>query len=152
MSIMNNSWLMMLSAMILIACHGTRPQGLGVTDGRLAPCPTSRNCVSSQAPDEDHRVTPLPFTGPADDAMKKLRELVGSLPRTAIITTTDTYLHAEFTSFVFRFTDDVEFLANDTDKVIHVRSASRLGSSDVGVNRKRIELIRKLWNKVPLAP
>jgi uncharacterized protein (DUF1499 family) len=143
---------MMLSAMILIACHGTRSQGLGVTDGRFAPCPTSPNCVSSQAPDEDHRVTSLSFTGPTDDAMKKLRELVRSLPRTAIITTTDTYLHAEFTSFVFRFTDDVEFLVNDTDKVIHVRSASRLGSSDMGVNRKRIELIRKLWYEIPLAP
>jgi uncharacterized protein (DUF1499 family) len=148
----NSSWIMLLPAVLLIGCHGTRPPGLGVRDGSLAPCPASPNCVSSQAPDEGRRVAPLPFTGPAPDAMKKLTAVVRSLPRTAIITTTDSYLHAEFTSFLFRFIDDTEFLADDAAKVIHVRSASRLGYSDLGVNRKRIELIRRRWQEAHPAP
>ncbi|HWR73194.1 MAG TPA: DUF1499 domain-containing protein [Nitrospirota bacterium] len=142
----------MLPAVLLIGCHGTRPPGLGVKDGHLAPCPSSPNCVSSQAPDDGHRVAPLTYTGPVGDAMKKLTGIVRSLPRTAIITDTGTYLHVEFTSFLFRFIDDTEFLADDAAKVIHVRSASRLGYSDLGVNRKRIELIRRRWQEAPPAP
>jgi uncharacterized protein (DUF1499 family) len=136
-------------AMLLFSCQGTRPANFGVRDGRLAPCPSTPNCVSSQASDEDHHVAPLPFTGPAGDAMLRVKEIVLSLPRTAIVTDTGAYLHAEFTSAVFRFVDDVEFLADDAARVIHVRSASRLGDSDLGVNRKRIETIRKRWNKIP---
>jgi uncharacterized protein (DUF1499 family) len=130
---------------LLIGCHGARPANLGVSEGKLAACPTSPNCVSSQAPDDGHRVAPLTYTGPVGDAMKKLTAIVRSLPRTAVVTDTGTYLHVEFTSALFRFTDDVEFLADDAAKVIHVRSASRLGYSDLGVNRKRIETIRKRW-------
>lgn len=152
MPAMNSPWIMLLPAALLIGCHGTRPPDLGVRDGRLAPCPASPNCVSSRAPDDGHRVAPLTYTGPAQDAMKKLTTIVRSLPRTAVITTTDTYLHAEFTSFLFRFTDDVEFLIDDAAKVIHVRSASRLGYSDLGVNRKRIETIRKRWQEAYPAP
>jgi uncharacterized protein (DUF1499 family) len=143
----NSPWIMLLPAVLLIGCHGTRPPVLGARD-----CPASPNCVSSQGPDEGRRVAPLPFTGPAPDAMKRLTAIVRSLPRTAIITTTDSYLHAEFTSLFFRFIDDTEFLADDAAKVIHVRSASRLGYSDLGVNRKRIELIRRRWQEAHPAP
>jgi uncharacterized protein (DUF1499 family) len=149
---MNISWFMMLPAVLLIGCHGTRPPDLGIKNGKLSPCPSSPNCVSSQAADAAHRVSPLTYTGPAREAMAKLTAIVRSLPRTTIITTTDTYLYAEFTSFLFRFTDDTEFLADDTAKVIHVRSASRLGYSDLGVNGQRIELIRKRWQEASPSP
>ena len=136
---------LLVPAMLLTGCHGTRPAELGARDGKLSPCPSSPNCVSSQAPDDQHRIAPFPFSGPAKDAMTRLKDIVRSLPRSRLITDTDGYLHAEFTSAVFRFVDDVEFLVDDAAKVIHVRSASRLGSSDLGVNRKRIEMLRKRW-------
>jgi uncharacterized protein (DUF1499 family) len=149
---MNNPWLLLLPTVLLIGCHGTRPVNLGIRDGRLAPCPSSPNCVSSQAPDSEHHIDPLSYTGSSAAAMKELREIVRSLPRTAIISETGSYLHAEFTSALFRFVDDVEFLADDDTKVIHIRSASRLGQSDLGVNRKRIEHIRKRWQEAYPAP
>jgi uncharacterized protein (DUF1499 family) len=78
--------------------------------------------------------------------MKELTVIVQTFPRTSVITVSDSYLHAEFTSLIFRFVDDVEFVIDNDAKVIHVRSASRLGTSDLGVNRKRVEEIRRLWN------
>jgi uncharacterized protein (DUF1499 family) len=84
--------------------------------------------------------------------MKKLTAIVQTFPRTSVITVSDSYLHAEFTSAIFRFVDDLEFLVDDTAKVIHVRSASRLGTSDLGVNRKRVEEIRRRWQKATPAP
>ena len=146
---LHSSWLLLLPAVLLVGCQGTRLVNLGARDGRLLPCPSNPNCVSSQATDEDHRVAPLAYAGPIDDAMNRLKEIIRSLPRTAVITDTGTYLHVEFTSALFRFVDDVEFLADDSAKVIHVRSASRLGTSDLGVNGQRIERIRKRWQETP---
>ena len=139
------SVILLFPAALLIGCHGTRPSSLGVRDGKLAACPESPNCVSSHLTDETHRIDPLPYAGSAADALARLSAIVRSLPRTTIVTEKPDYLHAECTSRIFRFVDDVEFLADDRAKVIHVRSASRLGSSDLGVNRKRIELIRSRW-------
>lgn len=139
------SVILLFPAALLIGCHGTRPSSLGVRDGKLAACPESPNCVSSHMTDETHRIDPLPYAGSGADALARLSAIVRSLPRTTIVTEKPDYLHAECTSRIFRFVDDVEFLADDRAKVIHVRSASRLGSSDLGVNRKRIELIRSRW-------
>ncbi len=147
-----NALLLALPAILLVGCQGARPADLGVHDGKLLPCPSSHNCVSSQAADEGHRVAPLPYTGTAEEALKKLKVIVRSLPRTTIVTETPAYLHAESASFLFRFVDDLEFLVDDRAKVIHVRSASRLGYSDLGVNGRRIELIREHWQKTIPAP
>lgn len=126
---------------------GTRPTNIGVQSGKLAPCPNSPNCVSSQSQDAEHKIAPLTYNSTATVAMAKLKKVIESLERTKIITETDNYLYAEFTSKLMGFVDDVEFLIDDNSKVIHVRSASRLGQSDLGVNRKRIETIReKLGN------
>jgi uncharacterized protein (DUF1499 family) len=136
---------LLLSALVFAVCLAT---GQGVAGGRdrpLAPCPASRNCVSSRAEDEQHRVAPLPFTGTASEAMTRLAAVLRELPRTTIVEADGSYLHAESRSALFRFVDDVEFLADEAAKVIHVRSASRVGSSDLGVNRRRVEAIRKLW-------
>ena len=136
-----------LSLSILVAgCTGTRPLNLGVHDGKLAPCPATPNCVSSQSTDKDHAVEPFLFSGTPADAMADLKKVLSGLPRVRIVTATDTYLHAEFTSALFRFVDDVEFRIDADTKTIHLRSASRLGKSDLGVNRKRIEDLRQAMN------
>lgn len=75
------------------------------------------------------------------DAMTALREVVEAMPRTKVVRETDRYLHAEATSLVFRFVDDLELLLGDGDELV-VRSASRLGRSDLGVNAKRVEALR----------
>ena len=133
----------LLSLGILVSgCTGSRPMNLGVHDGRLAACPVSPNCVSSQSTDRDHAVAPFRFSGSPAEAMANLKKVLSDLPRASIVTATETYLHAEFTSALFRFVDDVEFWIDESAKTIHLRSASRVGSSDLGVNRKRVETIR----------
>jgi len=120
-----------------------KPGPLGVREGRLAACPQSPNCVSSQATDESQFVAPFQYTGerPTD----RLQEVLEQLPRVTIISKTDGYLHAEFKSEYMGFIDDVEFYFVPEESLIHVRSASRLGRSDFGVNKERIEKIRSLW-------
>jgi uncharacterized protein (DUF1499 family) len=136
---------MVMLSMLVIGCTGVRPANLGVKDGKLAPCPSSPNCVSSQGSDKAHEIDPLSFTGTVAGAHAALRTIVLSMKRSQIITDTNSYIHAEFTSAIFRFVDDVEFWFDDSAKVIHVRSASRIGRSDLGVNRERVEEIRARW-------
>jgi uncharacterized protein (DUF1499 family) len=132
-----------LSLGILVAgCTGSRPMTLGVHDGKLAPCPASPNCVSSQSNDKDHAVVPIPFSGTSAETMADLKKVLSGMPRARTVTATETYLHAEFTSALFRFVDDVEFLLDDGTRTIHLRSASRIGNSDLGVNRKRVEVLQ----------
>lgn len=121
---------------------GKRPDNLGVRDGKLLSCPNTPNCVSSQSSDATHKIEPLTFTSNPQEAFAKLRQVIQNLPRTKIISETNNYLYAEFTSAIMGFVDDVEFYLDAEAKVFHVRSASRLGQSDLGVNRKRIETIR----------
>ena len=120
---------------------GKRPNDLGLKGGRLAPCPASPNCVCSQDQDKGHAVLPLRFSGDRRAAMRRLRAVVDGMQGATVIESTDDYLRAEFKSDFFGFVDDVEFFAMDPD-LIHVRSASRLGKADFGVNRKRVETIR----------
>jgi uncharacterized protein (DUF1499 family) len=127
---------------------GKRPANLGLQSGQLAPCPSSPNCVSSFSQDAEHKVEPLTYNSTPAVAMTNLKQAIESLGKTKIITETDNYLYAEFTSSLMGFVDDVEFLLDEGAKVIHVRSASRLGQSDLGVNRKRIETIRTQLNQL----
>jgi len=121
---------------------GKRPTNLGVRNGQLAPCPTTPNCVSSQSSDPKHQIEPFAYSSNPTEALAKLKTVIQNMPRTKIIAETDHYLYAEFTSAIMGFVDDVEFSVDEAAKVIHVRSASRLGQSDLGVNRKRVESIR----------
>jgi uncharacterized protein (DUF1499 family) len=132
-------------SMLIIGCTGARPASLGTKDGKLAPCPSTPNCVSSRSTDREHAVEPLSFPGTVAEAHAGIKKIILSMKRSRIITETDSYIHAEFRSAVFRFVDDVEFHFNEDTKVIHVRSASRQGRSDLGVNRKRVEDIRARW-------
>ena len=118
------------------------PTDLGVHDGRLAACPSSPNCVSSQAEDADHRIEPLAYEGDVTEAMARLKAAVATIPRTEIVKEDAAYLHVEATSLIFRFVDDVEFLFDTENQVIQVRSASRTGYSDLGANRARVESVR----------
>jgi uncharacterized protein (DUF1499 family) len=129
---------------LLTGCSGTMPK-LGINNGELTPCPKTPNCVSSQAHDTQHFIEPINFAGTQQQAHDRLLQIIASEKRTRIITDQQDYIHVEFTSALFRFVDDVEFYFPETkagETVIHTRSASRVGSSDLGVNRKRIERIR----------
>jgi uncharacterized protein (DUF1499 family) len=125
---------------------GQRPTNLGIQSGEFAPCPSSPNCVSSFSQDPEHKIAPLTYNSTPAEAMAKLKKVIQSLERTKIITATDNYLYAEFTSALMGFVDDVQFLLDAEKKVIQVRSASRLGDSDLGVNRQRMETIRNQLN------
>lgn len=128
----------------LFSLLARKPANLGVTGGKLAPCPSSPNCVCSQTADPLHRIEPLTYKGSPAEARARLKEVLAGFPRVRIATESDNYLHAEFTSLLFRFVDDVEFLI-EPGGTIQVRSASRAGRSDLGVNRARMEAIRRAF-------
>jgi uncharacterized protein (DUF1499 family) len=123
---------------------GKRPTYLGVTDGRLARPRSTPNCVSSQADpaDKEHYIAPIAFKGSALDAIAAARKAVEAMPRATVIRHEGNYLYAEFRSKVMGFVDDVEFTYDEKAGVLHVRSASRLGRRDFGVNRARVEQLR----------
>ncbi|MES2980241.1 MAG: DUF1499 domain-containing protein [Pseudomonadota bacterium] len=128
---------------------GRRPADLGPHEGRLKPPSTTPNSVSSQAmlyPEHPQRayarIEPLRFSGDGRAAMQRLARVLSDTQRTTLIRNEPTYLYAEVTTPLLKFTDDVEFLLDESQGVIHVRSASRIGRGDLGVNRKRIEEIR----------
>lgn len=121
------------------------------TTGHLLPCPSSDNCVNSEADSADtvHSIAPLaPPTGHSmpNDALARLRGIVLAMPRTTIVGGSPTTLRATFSSRIFGFTDDVEFRVDPKLRVIQVRSASRRGYGDLGVNRERVEAIRAAWD------
>lgn len=112
-----------------------------MADGHLRGCPPSPNCVSSQASDSAHYIAPLALQGDPTSTRARLLHLLAQTPRVSLVAQDAHYLRAEFTSQVMRFVDDVEFLIGQ--EAVEVRSASRLGHSDLGVNRERIEGLRQ---------
>ncbi len=134
----------LLATVLLAGCSGTTPT-LGLDNGQLMACPAKPNCVSSQADDTDQFVEPIVITASREQARDQIIATLGTMDRTIVTTRQDNYIRAESTSQIFRFVDDVEFYltqSDDQQTVAHVRSASRLGYSDMGVNRKRVEAIR----------
>ncbi len=131
----------------LMRFEGTRPDNLGVdANGRLAPCPSSPNCIHSQKGRGRTAVEPLHFSGGARNAMQRLQQTIASLPRATIITASNDYLYAEFRSRVFGFVDDVEFVCDRRASAIHVRAASRIPYVGLGTNRRRVETIRRKFS------
>jgi uncharacterized protein (DUF1499 family) len=124
---------------------GSPPPTLGVHEGSLAPCPATPNCVASGAADAGHAIAAFAFAGDPAIAMSALADAIRAQPGASIVTSRADYLHAEFTSAVFGFVDDAEFLLDAKAGVIHIRSAARLGISDLGVNRARTEVIRAAY-------
>lgn len=133
---------------------------LGVTDGRLSPCPNSPNCVSSMTTKEGHAMAPIALSPAPEDAsapdapsrqrspLEKLQDVIAkNFPRATLTQQQNDYMRYEFRTLVFRFVDDVEFLWDQQQNLIHFRSSSRVGRSDLGLNRKRIEKIKDLMDQ-----
>jgi uncharacterized protein (DUF1499 family) len=136
-------------AVPIFCCAGTPPATLGLHGGRLAACPSSPNCVSSDAEDPTHAVPAFALSRPADEAWRAARAAVERLPRTRVTAATAEYLHAECRSALFGFVDDLELSLRASEGIIAVRSASRLGYGDMGVNRRRVERLRALLTSAP---
>lgn len=119
----------------------------GFAGGRLAPCPSSPNCVCSEDPRA--AIAPLAFPGDPDAAFRGLLEFLGREPRVELVTVGPDYAHAVFRTRLLRFRDDVELRLDRAARLIHVRSASRIGHSDFGANRKRVESLRARWTPPP---
>lgn len=147
-------WLALAVVAVLLAARfgafaGRIPSDLGVRDGKLKPPARTPNSVSSQAdlwpdaPRKDYaRIAPLPLQGDAKATIARIAAVVEDLPGTRIVEQRDDYLYVQFTTALMRYVDDVEFWVDPAAGVVQVRSASRLGSKDFGVNRARIESIR----------
>ena len=120
-------------------------QSLGVKEGRLAPCPDSPNCVSTQSEVKRHSMKPLPFAKTRQESRERILSILKNMKRVTIVAVTDSYIHAEFKSALFRFVDDVEFYLDESARIVHFRSASRVGTYDFGVNRKRMKKFSKKY-------
>jgi len=138
--------LVAIGARIAIPFISNQPDTLGVTDGEFAPCPDSPNCVNSFDSDEEHAIDSLTVTGSVESIQAALLQVIHNQSGTSVITTDTTYIHATYRSQIMGYIDDVEFLIDADAGLVHVRSASRLGHSDMGVNRARIEDIRTSLN------
>ncbi len=121
---------------------GSPPNNLGIHDGHLTNCPDSPNCVVSQGGDETHAIAPIPYHIDLTTARETLLKVLSVVPRTTIVEQTDNYIRTESESRIMGFIDDAEFYFPPDQNVIQIRSASRLGESDLGVNRRRLEQIR----------
>jgi len=140
----------LISLIFLTGCTGKMPK-LGIVNGQLMQCPTTPNCVNSQSKGNTHYIEPIITAGTSLDVKNNILKILNELERSKIIKVENNYIRAEFTSKLFGFVDDVEFYFPDTKSnkmIVHVRSASRVGHSDFGVNRKRIEQIRSKFKAI----
>ena len=124
------------------------PDNLGLKNQLLSPCPGTPNCVSSQERNSQHRILPIIFEGSLELAKERLHRVINSMCGTRIITQDVVYWHVEFTTQLLQFVDDVEFYFDRSQSRIHVRSASRQGYWDFGVNRRRVETIRSAFEEL----
>ncbi|MHA1913110.1 MAG: DUF1499 domain-containing protein [Promethearchaeota archaeon] len=118
---------------------------VGMKDGKFHPCPKSPNCVSTQSLDDKHKLQPLEYTGTIEEVKSKIKEIIATFKRTKLVTEQQNYLHYEFRTATFKFIDDVEFYFEDANNLIHFRSGARTGWSDMGVNRKRMLKVTKMY-------
>jgi uncharacterized protein (DUF1499 family) len=135
-----NSALLLLDGAPFLRYHGLSMKTVPV----LSPCPPTPNCVCTVDDSPAHAIAPLRFQKSRTEAKEALKEVIRSMARARLVAEDAVYLHYEFTSLVLRFVDDVEFVFDDETKTVHFRSASRTGYSDLGVNRRRMETIRRL--------
>lgn len=123
---------------------------LDLVEGRLRPCPDTPNCVGSESAEGDRRIDPLPYRGGDRAASERaLAAALAGLGRATIHRRQGDYWHATQTSALFGFVDDLEFRFDDRAGHVHLRSASRVGHSDLGANRKRSEALRAAYLAQP---
>jgi len=130
----------------LIILSQRKPNSLGITNGKLSQCPNKDNCVSSEADIAKYAIAPLHATGSVAREMAHLTKTIGLMDGSRIITVEGNYLHAEFSTPLLHFVDDLECFYEQDKGIINVRSASRVGYSDLGANQKRLEKLRTLFN------
>jgi uncharacterized protein (DUF1499 family) len=134
---------LLLTASVLIGGCSSNPVAKGIVDGNLADCPSSPNCITSNASDADKQYDAFRYQGSPVQAKNKLLNVLKEFSNTNLITVDENYIHAEFTTSIMRFVDDGEFLLEDG--AIQVRSASRTGYSDFGKNRSRMDDIKQAF-------
>jgi uncharacterized protein (DUF1499 family) len=134
---------LVIGFMLMAGCKQTAAGTTGLKDGKLRPCLDTPNCVCTQDLAEGHRIEPLRYTGTEDEARERLIMVIRQMTQSTLVKADPDYIHVEFRSAFFEFVDDAEFLFDDAAKLIHFRSAARTGYYDFGVNRKRMEEIRK---------
>lgn len=139
-------WIVGAAAVLLGGCGGSVPKTLGLENGRLRPCPASPNCVCSMDLDSSAFIAPFGYDVDSVTAWHALRQVVTEQGNATILREEPEYLHVEFRSKLLGFVDDVEFYLPPTIQQVEIRSASRLGWWDMGVNRKRVERLRQLFS------
>ena len=127
--------------------NSAAPSTLGVKEGALSPLPDSPNAVSSQTDQAAKRVDPLPYSGTLEETKTLVKKAAAEFGGAQILADGPDYLHMVFTVPIIPFKDDVEFFFSEKERVVHYRSASRVGYSDLGVNRKRYERLRSLYEQ-----
>lgn len=134
-----------LAPAVLLSLAACGVPELGLRGERLTDCPDRPNCVSSLAANDGHRVDALPLVREVMATRGALLAIVAAMPRTLVLAEQSHYLRFQFTTLVFRFKDDLEFHLVPAEKLVHVRSSSRVGYSDFGVNRRRVAAVRRAY-------
>jgi uncharacterized protein (DUF1499 family) len=134
-----------LLARRVIASISTPPENLGVKNGRLAPCPYTPYCITSQADDPIHKIAPLAYTSSTAQAKATLKRILSDIPGVTIVADLPDYLYVETRSRILGFVADNEFFFDEEDKLIHIRAAARLEQGELGGTRKRVEAISKAF-------
>jgi uncharacterized protein (DUF1499 family) len=137
------SGLIMAVILTSVSCAGV--ETLGVSECQLAQCPDSPNCVSTQSEGKRHAMKPLPYLQTREASREKILSILKGMKRTEIVKQTESYIHAECRTALWRFVDDVEFFLDETARVVHFRSASRVGTYDFGLNRRRMNEISEKY-------
>ncbi|MFT5701967.1 MAG: hypothetical protein ACI8ZB_004871 [Desulforhopalus sp.] len=134
-----------LLAITLILKNNSTPRNIGVTNGALSPVPSTPNAVSSQTSDKGRQVAPLPFRQDLLESITTINKILEEFEYIEIVKVEKNYIHAISTTKTMHFHDDIEFFFDERTKLIHFRSASRIGYSDMGVNRKRYNLLKNAY-------
>ena len=135
----------LMTMFIMGSVSGAGLEGLDAMDNKLAPCPDSPNCVSTQSESKRHSMAPLPYLQRREASRTRILNILKGMKRMEIVKVTDFYIHVEFRTALWGFVDDVEFLFDDASRVVHFRSASRTGYYDFGLNRRRMKEISERY-------
>ncbi|VAW56062.1 hypothetical protein MNBD_GAMMA07-2704 [hydrothermal vent metagenome] len=130
-------------SIFLLSCSGQKPKDLGIYNNTFSHCPVTPNCISSDATDKKHKIDFLKLNAEYKNNWQAIHNAVNTLSNTKIVTFNETYIHAECSSTVFGFVDDLQLHLRENGENIAIKSAARLGHSDFGVNKKRIEKLRE---------
>jgi len=137
--------LISVAIIYMIVINNTIPRNLGIHDGMLYKMPASPNAVSSQTSDINKFVEPFAYLGDFKNSKDVIIQIINEFKGAKIITNNEKYIHAVFTTSTMKFKDDVEFYFDDSNNIIHFRSASRIGYSDNGLNRNRYDELSKIY-------